>query len=217
MYDDEYLLLSGISHFKFCRRRWALIHIERQWAENALTADGRIMHETVHDERFVEKRGSLLLSRAMPVKSERLKISGVCDMVELIESPDGVSISGRTGKYLIYPVEYKRGRPDSSSADEWQLCAQVLCLEEMFMTDIPEGAVYYGQTRRRIKVAVTDELRAQVCAAIEEMRELMRRGHTPRVREKKTCAFCSMREVCSPSLLSRGSAKEYIREALKEV
>ena len=214
--DGDYLLLSGIKHFKFCRRRWALVHLEQQWAENALTTDGHLMHEAVHDPGFTEKRGSLLLSRGMPVKSDRLKLSGVCDMVELIKSPDGVTISGRPDKYHIYPVEYKRGQPDESDADIWHLCAQVLCLEEMFVTDIPEGAIYYGETRKRLVVSITDELRNEVRAAVSEMNELFRRGHTPRVKPQKACCSCSMREICNPTLLSRGSAKGYIKEVLEE-
>lgn len=214
--DKEYLLLSGIKHFKFCRRRWALVHIEQQWAENALTADGHIMHEAVHDAGFTEKRGRLLLSRAMPVKSESLRLSGVCDMVELIEAPNGVTISGRPGKYIIYPVEYKRGRPDENGADVWHLCAQVLCLEEMFVTDIPEGAIYYGELHRRKTISITDELRAEVRAAAAEMHQLFRRGHTPQVSPQKACVGCSMREICNPGLSRRGSAKDYVKEVLRE-
>lgn len=215
--DDEYLLLSGIKHFQFCRRRWALVHIEQQWAENALTTDGHFMHETVHDADFTEKRGRLLLSRGMPVKSETLKISGVCDMVELIKSPDGVSISGRPDAYLIYPVEYKHGRPDPSGADSFHLCAQVLCLEEMFVTDIPEGAIYYGELHRRQTVPMTEELRTNVRTAVLEMHELYRRGHTPRVKPQKACVSCSMQDICHPGLTRCGSAKKYIKETLEEV
>ncbi len=214
--DGDYLLLSGIKHFKFCRRRWALVHIEQQWAENALTTDGHLMHEAVHDAGFTEKRGALLLSRGMPVKSENMKIRGICDMVELIESPKGVQISGRPGKYIIYPVEYKRGRPDENGADIWHLCAQVLCLEEMFVADIPEGAIYYRETRRRQVVPITEELRTEVRAAVAEMYKLFRRGHTPQVKPQKACVNCSMREICIPALLRRGSASKYVEEALKE-
>ena len=127
---DDYLQISGIKHFRFCRRRWALVHIEQQWDENALTVSGHLMHERVHDDGFTEKRGRIILSRGMPVRSDRLGITGVCDMVELIrDDENGISIHGREGKYLVNPVEYKHGKPDD--ADLWQLCAQVICLEEM--------------------------------------------------------------------------------------
>lgn len=213
--DDDYLLISGIKHFKFCRRRWALIHIEQQWQENALTVDGHIMHEAVHDSGFTKKRGRILLSRGIPVKSDRLKIHGICDMVELIQDDGGVPIKGRSGKFRIYPVEYKHGVPDD--ADLWHLCAQVLCLEEMFVTDIPEGAAYYGGLRHRQVYEITSELRNEVIAAILEMNELMKRGHTPKVRTQKACKNCSMKEICTPELMRSVSAKEYVKEVLNEL
>lgn len=214
-YAEEYLLLSGIKHFKFCRRRWALIHIEQQWEENALTANGHLMHETVHDSEFTQKRGRLLLSRGMPVRSNRLKISGVCDMVELIRDNNGVMISNREGKYRVYPVEYKRGKPDE--ADTWQLCAQVMCLEEMFVTEITEGAVYYGELRRRQIYKITDELRKEVETAVNEMNMLMRRGYTPKIKTQKACRNCSLKEICLPRLNKQSSAGDYIKKVLEDV
>ena len=215
--DDEYLLISGIKHFKFCRRRWALVHIEQQWEENALTVSGHLMHETVHDAGFTEKRGRLLLSRGMPIRSDTLRIQGTCDMVELIRDDEtGVSLHGREGRYRIYPVEYKRGKPDENGADLWHLCAEALCLEEMFITDIPEGAVYYGELRRRIPYSFTDELRQNVKNAVMEMNDYMRRGYTPRVKPQKACRSCSMRELCQPELDKKGSVKDYMERMLRE-
>jgi CRISPR-associated exonuclease Cas4 len=214
-FADEYLLISGIKHFKFCRRRWALIHIEQQWEENALTTSGHLMHEAVHDSNFTEKRGRLLLSRGMPVRSNRLKISGVCDMVELIKNDNGVTISNREGKYRVYPVEYKRGKPDD--ADIWHLCAQVMCLEEMFVTDISEGAVYYGELRRRQIYEITNELRTEVTSAVNEMNVLMRRGYTPKVKPQKACRNCSLKEICMPGLNKQISAAEYVKKALEDI
>lgn len=128
--DSDYLMLSGIKQYCFCKRRWALIYVEQQWQENALTLDGHYMHERVHDAAASEKRGGLILARGMAVQSHQLRISGICDLVELIEDDvHGVPIHGRSGAYRLYPVEYKRGRPDASGADEWQLCAQAMCLE----------------------------------------------------------------------------------------
>lgn len=211
---DEYLMISGIKHFKYCRRRWALVHIENQWEENALTVEGHLLHERVHDSEFTEKRGRLLLSRGMPIKSTTLRISGVCDMVELIRDDRGVTIYGREGTYLVYPVEYKHGRPDD--ADIWHLCAQVICLEEMFCTSIPEAAIYYGDLRRRQVYEITEELKAEVKDAFLEMHELMKRGYTPKIKPKKSCTNCSMREICQPGLLMRRSAKTYVKAVLEE-
>ena len=214
--DSDFLMLSGLKHFRFCRRRWALVHIEQQWDENALTLEGHYLHELVHDENFTEKRGSVLLSRGMPVRSEALRITGACDMVELTEAEGGVPIQGRNGRWLIYPVEYKRGRPDPTGADEWQLCAQALCLEEMFVTSIPEGAIYYGELRRRQRVELTPGLRGEVRDAIAEMHNLFERGYTPRAIPKKACGGCSLREICQPDLLTASSASDYVARVLKE-
>ena len=134
--DSDFLMISGLKHFQFCRRRWALVHIEQLWEENALTLEGHYMHERVHDDGFTEARGAVLLSRGMPVRSQELKITGICDMVELYKDDGGVPIQGRAGKWRLYPVEYKLGQPDAQGADALQLCAQAMCLEEMFVTDI---------------------------------------------------------------------------------
>lgn len=214
--DSDFLMISGLKHFRFCRRRWALVHIEQLWEENALTEEGHFLHERVHDENFTEKRGSVLLSRAMPVRSERLRITGECDMVELRQSEDGVPIHGREGLWQLYPVEYKRGQPDSRGADEMQLCAQAMCLEEMFVTRIPEGAVYYGELRRRQEIPLTEELRAQTAEALSEMQRLYTRGSTPRAKYSSVCKSCSMIELCKPELSKRVSASEYIRRAWEE-
>ena len=214
--EQAFLMLSGLKHFAFCRRRWALVHIEQLWEENVLTLDGHYMHERVHDAGFTESRGSVLLSRAMPIRSQTLRITGECDMVELHRDPSGVPIQGREGTWRLYPVEYKRGKPDERGADEMQLCAQALCLEEMFVTDIPEGAVYYGQTRRRKKVAFSEELRQQVRAALEEMHQYFARGTTPRAKMTRACKSCSMVELCQPGLSKHLSASEYVRRALEE-
>ena len=131
--DSDFLMISGLKHFQFCRRRWALVHIEQLWEENALTLEGHFMHERVHDDSFTEARGSVLLSRGMPVRSQELRITGVCDMVELYKDENGVPIQGRDGRWRLYPVEYKLGQPDIQGADALQLCAQAMCLEEMFV------------------------------------------------------------------------------------
>lgn len=214
---DDYLWLSGISHFRFCKRQWALIHIEQQWEENALTAEGHIMHERVHDSGFTEKRGRIILSRGMPVRSDRLKINGVCDMVELIcDDETGVPIFGRDGLYRINPVEYKHGNDRYDESAAFQLCAQVLCLEEMFVTDIPTADIYYGRLHARKTYEMTPELRKDVEEALAEMNSYMARGYTPKVKPKKECKSCSMYEICRPDLTKCGSAKEYVKEVLSD-
>lgn len=213
--DFDFLMLSGIKHFQFCRRRWALVHIEQLWNENALTLEGHYMHERVHDEGFTELRGSVLLSRAMPIRSETLHITGECDMVELHRDSNGIALHGRDGRWQVYPVEYKHGKPDERGADELQLCAQAMCLEEMFVTNIPEGSIYYGELRRRKKVALTPELREKVQSALKEMYQLFKRGYTPKVKMTRACKNCSLSEYCMPQLSKNSSAAAYVKSILE--
>ncbi|MCH5324222.1 MAG: CRISPR-associated protein Cas4 [Eubacterium sp.] len=215
--EEDYLQLSGIQHFAFCRRQWALIHIEQQWAENLRTVEGHIMHERAHDSSIAEKRGDLIISRAMPVHSATLGISGECDIVEFHRSDDGVFIPEYNGKFTVTPVEYKRGSPKENDVDELQLCAQAICLEEMLCCDIPIGYIYYGETRRRQKVALSEELRGRVKALLEEMHRLYDRGHTPMVKRTKSCNSCSIKDLCLPTIEKRRSVKEYIDSILEEV
>lgn len=157
--EDELLLLSGLQHFAFCHRPWALIHLEQVWTENRFTAEGEILHERAHDGCLTEKRGGLIVSRGLRIVSCSLGVTGACDVVEFHSSPEGVPLSGREGKWLPLPVEYKRGKPKAHDADELQLCGEALCLEEMLACRIPKGFLYYGETRRRLVVEFTPELR----------------------------------------------------------
>lgn len=143
--EDDYLMISGIQHFKFCRRQWALIHVEQQWAENVHTAVGKLMHQKVHDPYLTEKRKDTILVRALPVSSRIMGVSGECDLVEFHKCEDGIRLHGHRGMYSVYPVEYKKGKEKSTDADRLQLVAQVLCLEEMFSATIPEAALFYGE------------------------------------------------------------------------
>lgn len=132
MYDEEeFLQLSGIQHFAFCRRQWALAYIELQWLENVRTVEGRLLHEKAHDSSIKEKRGELIITRALPVHSRELGVSGECDVVEFHQAEEGISLSGIEGKYKVVPIEYKKGIPKADDIDAVQLAAQSMCLEEM--------------------------------------------------------------------------------------
>ncbi len=197
---DELLPLSGIQHFVFCRRQWALIHVEQQWQENALTAEGRLMHNRADDPFFTEVRKGVIITRSMPVASYRLGFSGVCDVVEFTQSPTGAKLPGRAGAWQPAPIEYKRGKQKSHAADEAQLCAQAMCLEEMLSLEIPYGYLYYGQTRRRVEVEMTAELRQLVQSMAQEMHAYFKRGYTPKAKLKKACQSCSLIDVCLPEM-----------------
>lgn len=214
--EDDFLQLSGIQHFAYCRRQWALAYIELQWAENVRTIEGKLLHERAHDSSYSEKRGDILVSRGMPVHSSNLGISGECDIVEFHKSDDGVPIIGREGLYRLVPVEYKRGEPKTNDVDKLQLAAQAICLEEMFCCDIQFGYLFYGETRHRHIVEFTHELRQKVLNCFSEMHMLYSRRHTPMVKRNKGCNACSLKNMCLPILQKSKSSKEYIEGAIHE-
>jgi CRISPR-associated exonuclease Cas4 len=214
--SDELLPLSGIQHFCFCRRQWALIHVERQWQESTLTVEGKALHNRADDPFFSEIRNGKIIARAVPVASYQLGLAGVCDVVEFTESPDGVRLPGREGRYLAAPVEYKRGHEKRDPCDEVQLCAQAMCLEEMLALTIPVGYLFYGETRRRVVVELTTVLRGLMQAMAEEMHAYFRRGFTPRVRTSKACRSCSLADLCLPDLQEKTlPASKYIRQQIE--
>ena len=214
--ESEYLLLSGIQHFTFCRRQWALIHIENQWSDNLLTVEGELMHSNAHDSDFREKRGDVITVRGVNISSPTLGVSGQCDVVEYRRADSGIPLSGYDGLWQPYPVEYKRGAPKATDADILQLCGQAMCLEEMLCCDVPDGALFYGETRRRERVTFTDELRQRVRDSLAEMHELYRRGHTPKVKPTKSCNACSLKELCLPKLMKKRPVSEYIKNAMED-
>lgn len=214
--EEEYLQLSGLQHFSYCRRQWALIHIEQQWAENLRTVDGHILHEKAHNGSLHEKRNDLLITRDMGIHSRELGVSGSCDVVEFQRSPSGISIPGQEGLWQPYPVEYKRGVPKVTDADRLQLCAQAMCLEEMLCCDIPEGALFYGEIRRREVVDLDEALRDQVRKLLDKMHDLYRRSYTPKVKPTRGCNACSLRALCLPKLVKMRSVADYLRKSMED-
>lgn len=214
-YDEkEFLMLSGIQHFAFCRRQWALIHIEQLWEENLRTVEGNLLHENCHDGYFSESRKDVFLSRAMPVFSRTLGASGECDIVEFRKSAKGITLHGRDGFYSVYPVEYKRGEPKKNDADILQLAAQAVCLEEMLCCQIRSGAIFYGKIKRRQKVELTKELKEQVRQMFTEMHKYFDQMYIPKVKPTKSCNACSLKNLCLPKLLKVKSVKTYLDKNL---
>lgn len=214
--ETEYLQIAGIQHFVFCRRQWALIHIEQQWAENYFTLDGAIKHEKVDDGPIAEKMGHKRVLRSLHIVSHALQIQGVCDAVELKEDENGAYFGKYDASFTVYPVEYKRGKSKDIESDVLQLAAQALCLEEMMGVTIPEGAIFYFETRRRERIFITDEIREKVKQNVQEMNTYYNRAYTPTVRKTMKCKSCSLQDCCLPGLQKNGSAKAYVERMLSE-
>ncbi|HHV97069.1 MAG TPA: CRISPR-associated protein Cas4 [Clostridiaceae bacterium] len=214
--EENYLMLSGIQHFAFCRRQWALIHIEQQWQENLRTVEGRILHEKAHDRQSFEKRKDIIISRGIAVFSKYLGVYGSCDVVEFKKSEKGITLFGREDLYLPIPIEYKKGKPKDNDADALQLCAQAICLEEMLLCQIMEGYLFYGEINHRYKVVFSYELRERVKSMFDEMHDLYERRYTPKVKETKACNACSLKNLCIPKLCKNISVSKYISNRLEE-
>jgi CRISPR-associated exonuclease Cas4 len=207
--DADLIPLSALQHYLFCPRQCALIHVEQQWAENIATAEGRVAHERVHAEKSEVRRGVRSVT-GMALRSARLGVAGIADMVELHKS--------EAGTWRPYPVEHKRGRPKAHRADEVQLCAQAMALEEMFTTAVPEGALFYGQPRRRTTITFDATLRDLTQSVADATRALMAQGRTPRMGyEKARCEFCSLLEICRPQTTgARRSAAEWLAHKVEQ-
>ena len=214
--EEDYLMLSGIQHFAFCRRQWALIHVEQQWQENVRTVEGELLHKRAHDTYSSEKRNDVVISRGLPVHSREMGVSGVCDIVEFRRAEEGITLHGHRGTFQVYPVEYKRGKPKDTQIDILQLTAQAMWLEEMLSCTIAEGAVFYGEIKRRERIEFTDELKEQVRTMFSEMHQYFDRKYTPKVKWSKSCNACSLKDICLPKLGKAASVKEYIKSAIGE-
>ncbi|MCP1102027.1 CRISPR-associated exonuclease Cas4 [Aequitasia blattaphilus] len=217
--EEDYLMISGIQHYVFCKRQWALIHLEHQWEDNLRTVEGNIMHDRAHDGPTLETRGDKIISREMRVFSKHLGITGVCDVVEFVRDDLGdnsIMLFGKEGKFGVIPVEYKKGESKSGNEDRMQLIAQVLCLEEMLSTQIDYGYLYYGTTKRREKVAITTEERNEIHRIVEDMHRMFENKHTPKVKWSKACNACSLNNLCVPKLLKNRNVSKYIWDKVSE-
>ncbi len=215
--DDAFVCsLSGLQHFSYCPRQWALIELEKQWADNVHTVSGSIFHQNAHEGLRAELRGDVLIVRQMEVRSELWHLHGICDVVEFYRSGDGIALFGRQGLWKPVPVEYKKGRPTTLEADSMQLCAQAVCLEEMLCCQIPEAYLYYGEPRKREEVILNEQLRDRLRHTVKQMRELSRRRVTPQVKKGKACRGCSFEGICLPKVTGGSSAAAYLQTAILE-
>ncbi len=206
MDDDDLIPLSALQHYLYCPRQCALIHLEQQWAENRQTAEGRLLHERA-DLPATERRHGVRTVTAMPLLNLELGITGKADVVEFHRTETGER---------AFPVEYKRGRPKAHRADEVQLCAEALCLESMLGTTIETGALFYGQTRRRMDVTFDGDLRELTRRTIADTRAMLTSEQTPLARyDARRCDACSLIDLCQPHLPGRRSVSAWLQQQLQ--
>jgi CRISPR-associated exonuclease Cas4 len=207
LYDeDDLVMISALQHFLFCPRQCALIHIEQQWLENRLTAEGRVLHERVHGGGR-ESRRNVRVEFDVPIRSLRLGVVGRADVVEFHHQENGV--------WRPLPVEYKRGRPKKDDIDRVQLCAQALCLEEMLQREVPVGALYYGQKKRRTEVVVDAGLREKTIKTATRLHVLLASRRTPAPHYAKRCENCSFLPLCLPKVAGRKKVGAYLRKMVE--
>lgn len=205
--EEDFIQLSALQHYVFCQRQCALIHIEQLWDENRATAEGRIMHERVHEQDH-ESRGDVRIEYGLPLRSLKLGLSGKADVVEFHRIGKGI--------WQPFPVEYKRGKPKLDHCDVIQLCAQAMCLEEMISVSVPKGAIFYGRTRRRLDVTFEESLRAETEEVAKGAHQLIKSGKTPLPVYEKRCESCSLIHECLPKTIERRtSVDRYLTRMMK--
>lgn len=217
--DEDMLKLSGIQHYMYCPRQWALIHIEQQWDDNRLTAEGELLHKNVDNPAYRQKNGDIITLRAVHIASHSLGLYGISDAIELIHSDtedDAITHPRYAGWWKPYPVEYKRGHRKQDERDEVQLTAQVICLEEMYGIHIPEAALFYYETQHRESITINSHLRKLTYDLSEAMHKTFISGITPKAVEQKGCKNCSLLDICIPELTMKTSVSYYLKKAFDE-
>jgi CRISPR-associated exonuclease Cas4 len=217
--DDDMLMLSGIQHFRFCPRQWALIHLEQQWDDNRLTSEGHILHKHVDDPFYRQKCGEFISLRSVNVASYKLGLYGITDIVELhptsIKS-NSIEHPKYPGYWIPYPIEYKHGHPKKNEIDEIQLAAQAMCLEEQYGITIARGAFFYAEIKQRIEVEITDTLREIVRLCADEMHQIFKSGVLPHITQGKYCNRCSLNNICMPEVSNCTRVSYYLEKYLYE-
>lgn len=221
--EDDLLPLSGLQHVVYCERRFALVHVEQVWAENAFTVEGAHAHVRAHEADAREVRGNIRIVRGLPIRSFLLGVVGRTDVVEFhrLSEQDltgkATTLDGVPGTWSVFPVEYKRGVARQERCYEVQLCAQAICLEEMLHIEVKGGALFYGASQKRLDVSFTKDLRSETEQAAKRMHELYAARQTPSAAKQPKCDGCSLLAACMPSVASRQkSAIRYLAHALED-
>lgn len=200
--EDDFIMISALQHYIFCPRQCGLIHVDDVWQDNLFTVRGEILHEKVDTDTY-ETRGDIKTVRGLRIHSFKYGLVGRCDVVEFKHTSKGKE---------IFPVEFKAGEPKEDISDKVQLCAQVLCLEEMQDTQISKAAFFYGKIRRRNLVTIDEELRSQTLQVIQAVREIVDKKIIPRIEYNSKCRNCSLQSICQPKAMNKRKLQNYIKD-----
>lgn len=211
--EDDMLMLSGIQHIVFCPRQWALIHLEEEWQENALTIEGQILHNRVDNPYLNTKEDNKIIYRAHRLASYQLGLTGIADVIEWepVEN-GGITLPKKQGIWLPHPVEYKHGSSKQNDCDRIQLTAQVICLEEMYHIQIDQAFLFYARTRRRELVDINEDLRKQTFNYAELMHNIYDSQKLPEPQLTAACKSCSLNSICTPR--ASRNVKSYLKQVL---
>lgn len=214
--EDDFIMISALQHYIFCPRQCGLIYIDDVWQDNLFTVRGEILHEKVDTDTY-ETRGDIKTVRGLRIHSYKYGLAGRCDVVEfkVVNTQEDSRLSGNDIKEVI-PVEFKAGEPKDDISDKVQLCAQVLCLEEMLNVEISKAAFFYGKIRRRFIVDITNELREQTVEIINKVRELVESRKVPVIEYSSKCRNCSLINVCQPKAMNNKKLRKYIQELFQQ-
>ena len=215
--EEDMLMLSGIQHFMFCPRQWAIIHLDQDWEDNRLTIEGQILHERVDNPFYRAKNGNVVTLRSVHIASRSLGLYGLTDAVELVPSDtveDAIAHPKYPGYWKMLPVEYKRGKQKPGPCDEVQLAAQVICLEEMYHIHIDYGALYYHEVRRRDLIHIDTTLRETTASCARQMHEIYDTQQLPFPVYESHCKSCSLKDICLPEVGNKQKASSYLKNNL---
>ena len=220
-FEEDMLMLSGVQHFVFCPRQWALIHVDQQWADNVLTTEGQILHQNVDNPQYRQKLNNRITLRSVHIASHKLGIYGITDAVELIPG-DGLSDTDTIahpkygGRFIPYPIEYKRGHSKPDECDIMQLVCQIMCLEEMYNINIPRGALFYWEVRQREEIVVDDGMKDRAQSYLTKMHEIIKSGKLPKADKGNKCRRCSLSDICMPEISENKTVTKYLKDLLYE-
>jgi len=217
--DDEMLPLSGIQHYAFCPRQWALIYLEQLWNDNILTIEGSLLHGNVDNPSIRETNGSDTITlRGVRLMSRSLGLSGIADAIEikpLSEAPKTKRALIKSKLFTAMPIEYKRGKRKINDCDRLQLTAQAMIIEDILGVNISIGAIFYWQERHREYVEITDKLRDDAIRLSKDMHHLARLGITPPANKMPGCRSCSIKDLCVPIICSK-NVRQYLEASFNE-